>query len=66
MVGMFFSDGVLVAGVAVGRRGPLAFSVKCTVNSYIYIYMCFFLSYMLYTLIYYYCLFLLIFALFGC
>ena len=40
MVGMFFSDGVLVAGVAVGRRGPLAFSVKCTVNSYIYIYMC--------------------------
>ena len=37
MVGMFFSDGVLVAGVAVGRRGPLAFSVKCTVNSYIYI-----------------------------
>ena len=55
MVGMFFSDGVLVAGVAVGRRGPLAFSVKCTVNSYIY--MCFFLSYMLYTLIYYYCLF---------
>ena len=64
MVGMFFSDGVLVAGVAVGRRGPLAFSVKCTVNSYIY--MCFFLSYMLYTLIYYYCLFLLIFALFGC
>ena len=25
MVGMFFSDGVLVAGVAVGRRGPLSF-----------------------------------------
>ena len=34
MVGMFFSDGVLVAGVAVGRRGPLSFffSIKCTMN----------------------------------
>ena len=41
MVGMFFSDGVLVAGVAVGRRGPLAFFfIKCTLNLYIYIYVC--------------------------
>ena len=33
MVGMFFSDGVLVAGVAVGRRGPLSFFfIKCTMN----------------------------------
>ena len=33
MVGMFFPDSVLVAGVAVGRRGPLSFfSIKCTMN----------------------------------
>ena len=36
MVGMFFSDGVLVAGVAVGRRGPLSFFYK-VYNEFIYI-----------------------------
>ena len=56
MVGMFFSDGVLVAGVAVGRRGPLAFSVKCTVNSYIYVFLL--VLYALYT----YLLLLLVFV----
>ena len=34
MVGMFFSDGVLVAAVAVGRRGPMSFKHKSTTNSY--------------------------------
>ena len=35
MVGMFFSDGVLVAGVAVGRRGPLSFFWKKVYNEFI-------------------------------
>ena len=45
MVGMFFSDGVLVAGVAVGRRGPFFFCFFFFSFSY-YIYIHILISFM--------------------